>query len=499
MDVQTATLDPTRLYANAVLLPILAFPAWFLCIPPLMWHLSQRNIAAYSLVLWIMIKNFFNFLDPLIWPRDNLNEWYDGNVLCDIQVRLFVGSGVALPACATMIMRRLARVMDTSSMTLAPSRVRIIRENVLEVLVCWVYPLVVMIVYIAVQPFRYFLFGISGCVAPYARHWLSIALGPIWAPITMLVGAYYAWLLLYRLYVYRCEFTVLIEARNTTKSRFIRLFAMSFVLVVVILPYSFWVTWLFINNIRKSPVRDDISWSKLHGPGWNRSVKMPSYGQVHTDKWGHIATGYLIFILFGTGKDASTVYKRMLCSMGFGKLFPSLYKAPERFSSPRLSNFSSMRSWCASYGSKAKHFFSKDGSVTEMTATSSTLDGSFATDTTLLNLSHIDSHQPMVSEHGSARERPTQSPAHRRSFMSRLFRRRPKAENREVIPTFTKQHDYAVDGTETEKSPSDTLPPGFYAHAWASDEHKSARASLSGGDHAVHVVKEVRQTESRRD
>jgi pheromone a factor receptor len=183
---------PYPLYATAVILPALALPAWLLCITPLVWHISQSNIAAWSLILWIILMNFFNFINPLIWPRDNIEEWYNGHGLCDVEVRVFVGLSVGLPSCTAMILRKLAKVMDTRNMTVRSNRNKVIRENALEVLWCWGYPFVMIIIYYVVQPLRYYIYGISGCIVAYNLSWVSIVLGAMWPPITICVSACYA-------------------------------------------------------------------------------------------------------------------------------------------------------------------------------------------------------------------------------------------------------------------------------------------------------------------
>jgi pheromone a factor receptor len=184
--------DQFLLYPQAVALPILAFPSWILCISPMLWHLSQRNIAAGSLIFWIMLLNFFNSINPLIWPRDNMEEWYNGAGLCDIQVRIQVGASVALSACTAIIARRLANVMDTRNIIVAPSKRSVLIEKALEIGFCWVYPIILMITYYIVQPFRYYIFGISGCTAAYDSSWPSLAIVWVWGCITTLVAAFYS-------------------------------------------------------------------------------------------------------------------------------------------------------------------------------------------------------------------------------------------------------------------------------------------------------------------
>lgn len=180
------------LYPVAVIVPIIAFPAFVLCIPPMIWHFAQRNIAAGSLMFWLILMNFFTAVNPLIWPRDNIDEWWDGQGFCDIQVRVQVGVLIAFTSCAGVIARRLANVMDTGNITVAPSRNARIMERVIEIVCCWVLPAILMLAYYVVQRVRYFIFGISGCVASYDPSWPSIVVVWMWAPIATVIASYYA-------------------------------------------------------------------------------------------------------------------------------------------------------------------------------------------------------------------------------------------------------------------------------------------------------------------
>ncbi|PVI07560.1 STE3-domain-containing protein, partial [Periconia macrospinosa] len=345
------------IYPVAVIVPILAFPATILCIPPMIWHFTQRNIAAGSLMLWMIFLNFPNAINPLIWPRDNLNDWWDGQGFCDIQARLQVGAVIALQSCTGVVARRLANVMDTGNITVAPSRNHRIRERCIEVVFCWVLPVLLMIIYYIVQPMRYYLYGISGCVAAYDPSWPSIVLVYMWAPIAAFAASYYTGLLVYRLYRYRREFHRLLAARNTTKSRFIRLFIMSIIFLVVVVPYDIFILYQLV-----SLTSVDYQWSRVHGDNWNSVAKVPSHGTLRFDRWAEMAFGYILFFLFGTGTDANNSYKRMLVSIGLGNFFPSLYNIKDSTSNTP-SRVSFIKGWPASWSTKAKGVFSKTGTV----------------------------------------------------------------------------------------------------------------------------------------
>ncbi len=178
--------------AAAIIFPIFAFPAWILCLPPMIWHFQQSNVAAGSLILWMILHNFFNSVNSLIWPRDNVLEWWDGAVWCDVHVHIQIGSYVGLTASMAMVMRKLAIVMDTNNMTLSSSRNSKIKAKIWEVVWCWVIPLFFMALYYVVQPVRYMIYGIVGCMSAHDSSWPSVVLGFMWPTVGMVFASYWS-------------------------------------------------------------------------------------------------------------------------------------------------------------------------------------------------------------------------------------------------------------------------------------------------------------------
>ncbi|CAO2649607.1 Nn.00g069920.m01.CDS01 [Neocucurbitaria sp. VM-36] len=474
------------LYAQAIVLPILGFLAWILCIPPMVWHFSQRNIAAGSLILWIVMNNFFVSVNSLIWPRDNLLEWWDGNVWCDINVRIQIGGTVGLAASTAMIVRKLAKVMDTRNITVSSSRNSRIKEKLLEVLWCWVYPLVIITVYYVVQPVRYLLYGIVGCVSGFHTSWPSMVLSFMWGPITMLVATYYAVLLIYRLYRYRREFHRLIAARNTTKSRFIRLFVICIFVILLYLPYSFW---LLVSL--SSAIKDPYNWNEVHGPNFNTIMRIPAFGQVPIEKWVQVATGYAIFFVFGTGTDSHNLYKKMLLALGLGKIFPSLYIISES-GSTTPSNFINARAWGSQLSTRAKSMFWSKAHGTNISTTdtynNSTCNNSTVTDT-ISDLHNVTTEDIVLKQN---QERIQQdSTSTEPSFFKRVFLR--QSTRHTGLPLFSRRSITEI--TDTTDSVTRSLAPGVHASAWASED----LGARQGRDRdVVHVVHEVHQDRCKR-
>ena len=177
--------------AGAIVLPVLAFFAVVLTIPPFIWHFRNRNIAACSLIFWISLANIFVFINALIWPTDDVENWWNGNGLCDVQVKLTWGFAVGASGALCCIMRSLALIMDVDRVRIHPSRSQRRRAVMVELLWCYACPIYTIAVDYIVQRNRYYIFAISGCVPSVDSSWPAIVLLFIWAPVFCLIESYY--------------------------------------------------------------------------------------------------------------------------------------------------------------------------------------------------------------------------------------------------------------------------------------------------------------------
>jgi pheromone a factor receptor len=177
--------------AQAIAIPTLSLLAIILSVPPLVWHSVNRNFPASCLVGWFLIANLFNVMNALIWPTDDVDSWWSGAGLCDIEVRVWLASYVGLPGALLCIFRSLAEVMDTDRTTLVPSRAQRRRNLAIEGTFCLGLPAVASIVQFVVQPNRYIISTISGCQTTYDTSWPSIVLSYMWPPIVCLLAGCY--------------------------------------------------------------------------------------------------------------------------------------------------------------------------------------------------------------------------------------------------------------------------------------------------------------------
>lgn len=156
-------------------------------------------------------------------------------------------------------------------------------------------------------------------------------------------------LVIIRMRRYRKNFSEILESSssNLTKSRFLRLFLLSMVLLVIFIPLQFYV--LFRNSVE--PPLIPYSWDQTHGPQWQDIMLIPTGGKVYYDRWFQLALGFGVFIFFGFGHDAQTMYRKWLLKAGLGQVFPCLHRQPTR------RGILPTKSQTNSFNSKTRLFF----------------------------------------------------------------------------------------------------------------------------------------------
>jgi pheromone a factor receptor len=282
-------------------------------------------------------------------------------------------------------------------------------------------------------------------------------------------------LLIYRLYRYRREFHRLLVARATTSSRFIRLFIISLFTIIIYSSYCFYL--LVELSIA---AKDPYDWAAVHDPTrFNTIMRIPMQGKVQFMSWVQIATGYVIFVLFGTGVDAHNLYKRMLVGIGLGRIWPGLYV--ESGSGTRTPNSSiAARTWTSNMSSRAKSMlWSSKTNETNDTYGVMTRNNSVV-------LEAIPHLKPVTTResHTSPSTTTPQLP-----FLKRIFTR--PSSRKPILPIFTYRNIDSPTTTSTDRSAI-----GVQGHAWAASK-TPATGRVSEAD-GVHVIREIHQDHHER-
>ena len=307
---------------TAVVLPILAFFSILLCIPPLISHLDARNFAATVLVAGVCVGNVQNFINPIIWPRDtSINTW-KGQGLCDVEVKVDIGSSSAIVGAMAAIFRQLAVILDMDRATIVPSKAQRYRTLVFEGGLCAGLPIYIMCIHYIVQPYRYWLMAVYGCIPAYHSSWPTLVLVIIWPMFVCLIGASYGALAVIRLARYRRRISsILSSSSSITQARYIRLFGLTSTLLLIYFPLSVYTVF---SNLRYGLYR--YEWSIVHAHIHQLRV-IPYHHSLYYngfDRWVKVGTGYVIFLFFGLGHEAMSMYKKWLSKIGVTRNWPPL-------------------------------------------------------------------------------------------------------------------------------------------------------------------------------
>lgn len=188
----------------AVIVPVLACAIMVINIAPFVWHVKNRNLSAASLVFWIVLTLFFDFINALIWPNDDMANWFNGFLLCDIEVKLMLGATVGIPGSLASIMKNLAMVLDTEKPILSHTLAQRRRKLMIELLFSFGFPAYMMAIHYVVQPSRYYIYAIAGCLVSFDDSWPTVVLMWIWPSVLSLIGVFYSGKVYYNLLAAQC-------------------------------------------------------------------------------------------------------------------------------------------------------------------------------------------------------------------------------------------------------------------------------------------------------
>ena len=225
------------------------------------------------------------------------------------------------------------------------------------------------------------------------------------------------------------------------KSRFMRLYIICIMWILGYIPLQAYTLYFNIGVIVHKP----YSWSQTHDPKlWSQIPMFSSGGKVVYDRWIWLSCGLVVFIFFGFGRDAISMYRSALLAIGLGSVIPSL----------RLDHSSSTGHTISSFGSKARMLFKRKSSTSELTwssasntsHTSTTGPSSPPKMTFLLDTidepSSIEKSQPNHPDERVLVTRGDKRPAHSsasKSYFSRLTsmfcsKKTPASDSNRVLP-----------------------------------------------------------------
>ena len=291
-----------------IVFSVFSLLAVFLTIPPFIWHWRNKNVAAVSLLFWIFLANLIYFLNSVIWAN-SITSFWNGKVYCDIVIKLLCGYSVGVLGATAAIERYLAQIMrkDAPSHTTPESRRK---RVVIELAFSFAVPILMMSLHYIVQPSRFMIMGVNGCVLTCDRSWPSFVLLLMWPTVFAAIASVYAILVIYRFFRRRNDFKALLSRSQhgvygINSARFMRLLLYSLFQILVYFPLSLYV---LVGVNAKVPLLP-YSWSAIHDPSdWDIIINIPMT-KVSPQNWCAPASGIMSFLMFGIGSDALKMYK----------------------------------------------------------------------------------------------------------------------------------------------------------------------------------------------
>lgn len=161
------------------------------CLIPLQLLYRNGEFAAVVFILNVELENLRNIVNALIWRNDDMESWWPGYGLCDVDAFLHNFCISIFSTCLLAIMRNLA-IQVGSLRANPPSRKEKRRRNIIQALIIFPLPLMQVAWTYPLAKQRYYVGTLIGCYWPDATTWPSIVFEILPQAIVSLITAGYA-------------------------------------------------------------------------------------------------------------------------------------------------------------------------------------------------------------------------------------------------------------------------------------------------------------------
>jgi pheromone a factor receptor len=282
--------------------------ALVLAIPILISQWRKRNFAVYVLVGGPLLLSLLNTINIFTWPWWHDNDW-EGNILCDIEIKLYAGLPAAVTGAVACIFRQLAnavrgdRVADEQNI-----RAKIVSWTV-DVSLCVLPMTAAMTTQRIFAVRRYNLTVVVGCMPVLPRTHKAILLQNLWLQLPALIALVYCLIMSWRLWQHHRQTSRILSRSLFAQSRYRRLLILSGLWLVVIFPVSIYRTAQVFSTSAEDVVRDDegpasYSLSDLIIKTPLSTVSMA----VFLERIVQAVLGITAFLVLGLGRDATKAY-----------------------------------------------------------------------------------------------------------------------------------------------------------------------------------------------
>lgn len=176
------------LQANLFFRVFLGFVSLFVTWVParLLWR--NGEFAGTVFCVAMMVINFFTLVNALIWPDNNVADWFAGYGWCDLENYIYFAMHSVFNISLFEIMRSLASkvALDRAVRPTASERRR---ERIISALVIFTVPVIQVALTYVVIGGRYSVYTLVGCVPVYYPSWIYLVFYVLPTPIFILGAA----------------------------------------------------------------------------------------------------------------------------------------------------------------------------------------------------------------------------------------------------------------------------------------------------------------------
>ncbi|KAL6823916.1 pheromone A receptor domain-containing protein [Trichoderma camerunense] len=287
-----------------------------ICLIPLQLLYRNGEFAAVVFILNMELENLRNIVNALIWRNDDVESWWPGYGLCDVDGHLHNFCISLYATCLLAIMRNLA-IQIGSLRANPPSRREKRRRNIIQALIIFPLPLVQVAWTYPLAQQRYYVGTLVGCFWPTASAWPTIVFEILPQAVVSVITAGYA-IFIYIRFRQITKSTQsalssnpLAHVRNQRARR--RLYLMVISILIPFLPVILALAAInIVNTLPLEPFDFKAIHSNERSVPWNTIMYLPSsqIGWMFTNIcYVPIVTAIPVFVFFGMTKDAMNCYR----------------------------------------------------------------------------------------------------------------------------------------------------------------------------------------------
>ncbi|KAK6210255.1 pheromone receptor [Colletotrichum tabaci] len=328
----TAPYTDPYLTANLVCRVVLALFANAVCCVPLGNLCRQGELAPVVLIGTVVAANCLTVVNALVWRNDNVYEWWDGRVWCDLHAYLYQPLMPLYWLSVVAITRNLAQQLGLSRASPLSRRERR-RKTLVEALVVFPLPILQMGLLYPISSQRYRIVTLTGCMWTAHPSWPFFVFFLLPRPVVVLMSSYYA-VLTWRRYSLIAQATrpALMSNSSATSRASRTQWRLFLVTACVLVPYMPLELYMTAAQFRTDMLSRGFDFHRIRQQvddpfPWDTILLLPS-GSLSFLELNHqyltIATALPIFYFFGMTTDTMRTYRRVMRALGFGKVFPRL-------------------------------------------------------------------------------------------------------------------------------------------------------------------------------